>query len=82
MGVVRGKGEDVEDDGIYTLEDNGECMGTGQNTSDAHFIRVSEVFLCLLALLWLYLIFIAYGLHNIEMLLQYNQQHQSHVLYR
>ena len=28
MGVVRGKGEDVEDDGIYTLEDNGECMGT------------------------------------------------------
>ena len=27
----------------------------GQKTSDAHFTRVSEVLLCLLALFWLYL---------------------------
>ena len=29
-------------------------LNNGQKTSDAHFIRVSEVSLCLLALLWLY----------------------------
>ena len=29
-------------------------LNNGQKTSDAHFTRVSEVSLCLLALLWLY----------------------------
>ena len=30
-------------------------LNNGQKTSDAHFTRVSEVLLCLLALFWLYL---------------------------
>lgn len=42
---------------VKTLQLNSHetSLNNGQKTSDAHFTRVSEVLLCLLALFWLYL---------------------------
>ena len=38
---------------ITYIKPNFASLNNGQKTSDAHFTRVSEVSLCLLALLWL-----------------------------
>lgn len=49
--------QDSIDNHIETtkIKPNSASLNNGQKTSDAHFTRVSEVLLCLLALFWLYL---------------------------
>ena len=45
----------LKDKNFAPKQNERDCPMTGQKTSDAHFTRVSEVLLCLLALFWLYL---------------------------
>ena len=45
---IESKPQDIVETEMQSLS-----LNNGQKTSDAHFTRVSEVSLCLLALLWL-----------------------------
>ena len=52
--VDRVRSKSKEDKNFAPKQNERDCPMTGQKTSDAHFTRISEVPLCLLALFWLY----------------------------